>query len=36
MTRLLTVARNMGRAIHTGVPMLSDQLDLMLRFMGVE
>lgn len=36
MTRLLEVARQRGRAIHTGVPMLEAQLDLLLRFMGVE
>ena len=36
MTRLLEVARAKGRAIHTGVPMLTHQMDLMLRFMGVE
>ncbi len=35
MTRLLDVARARGRAIHTGVPMLAAQMDLMLRFMGV-
>ena len=35
MTRLLTVARERGRAIHTGVPMLTAQLELMLNFMGV-
>ncbi len=36
MTRLLTIARQRGRAIHTGVPMLEAQLDLILRFMGVD
>jgi shikimate dehydrogenase len=35
MTRLLEVARRRGRAIHTGVAMLTSQLDLMLAFMGV-
>jgi len=34
MTRLLDVARQRGRAIHTGVAMLTSQLDLMLAFMG--
>ncbi len=34
MTRLLELARQRGRAIHTGVPMLEAQLDLILRFMG--
>jgi shikimate dehydrogenase len=33
MTRLLTVAKTKGRAIHTGVPMLAAQMNLMLRFM---
>ena len=36
MTRLLQVARERGRAIHTGVPMLTAQMALMLRFMGVD
>jgi len=35
MTRLLAVARQRGRAIHTGVAMLTSQIDLMLAFMGV-
>lgn len=35
MTPLLVLAREKGRAIHTGVPMLAAQMDLMLRFMGV-
>jgi shikimate dehydrogenase len=35
MTRLLEVAKQRGRAIHTGVPMLTAQLDMMLDFMGV-
>ncbi len=35
-TRLLEVAREKGCAIHTGVPMLAAQIDLMLRFTGVE
>jgi shikimate dehydrogenase len=35
-TRLLEVAREKGRAIHAGVPMLAAQMDLMLRFMEVE
>lgn len=36
MTRLLELARTKGRVIHSGVPMLAAQMDLMLRFMGVE
>ena len=36
MTRLLEVAREKGCAIHTGVPMLAAQIDLMLQFTGVE
>jgi shikimate dehydrogenase len=36
MTRLLTLAQKKGRRIQTGVPMLAAQMDLMLRFMGVE
>jgi shikimate dehydrogenase len=36
MTRLLESARARNRLIHTGVPMLAAQIDLMLRFMGVE
>lgn len=36
MTRLLEVARAKGRRIHTGVPMLTAQMELLLRFMGVE
>jgi shikimate dehydrogenase len=35
-TRLLAHARADGRVVHGGVPMLSAQMDLMLRFMGVE
>ena len=35
MTRLLETARAAGRAVHTGVPMLAAQMELMLRFMGV-
>ena len=34
MTRLLEVAASRGKTIHTGVPMLSAQMDMMLRFMG--
>jgi len=30
------VARKMGRAIRTGIPMLVAQMDLMLRFTGTE
>jgi shikimate dehydrogenase len=33
-TRLLGVAQQRGRAIHTGVAMLTSQLDLLLAFMG--
>jgi shikimate dehydrogenase len=36
VTPLLARARDLGCAIHTGVPMLRSQMDLMLRFMGVE
>ena len=36
MTRLLDAARVAGRAIHTGVPMLAAQMNLMLQFMDVE
>ena len=36
MTKLLTLAQEHGRAIHTGVPMLAAQMDLMLRFIGVK
>jgi shikimate dehydrogenase len=36
MTRLVQLAQAKGRAIQTGVPMLAAQMDLMLRFMGVE
>jgi shikimate dehydrogenase len=35
MTRLLEAAQQAGRVIHTGVPMLAAQMDLMLKFMGV-
>jgi shikimate 5-dehydrogenase len=35
MTRLLEVASEQGRRIHTGVPMLTAQMHL-LRFMGAE
>lgn len=35
MTHLLEVARDMGRPVHTGVPMLTSQMDLILRFMGI-
>ena len=34
MTRLLQVAQQRGCAIHTGVPMLEAQLELILAFMG--
>jgi len=34
MTRLLEIAREQGRAIHTGVPMLEAQMAMMLDFMG--
>ncbi len=36
MTRLLQTARRHGKAIHTGVPMLEAQLEMLLRFMGVD
>jgi shikimate dehydrogenase len=36
VTPLLRLARTIGRPIHTGVPMLTAQIDLMSRFMGVE
>ncbi|WP_279610058.1 shikimate dehydrogenase family protein [Burkholderia cepacia] len=35
MTRLLTLAKSENRKIHTGVPMLTAQLKMMLSFMGV-
>jgi shikimate dehydrogenase len=34
MTRLLELAVSKRRAIHTGVPMLTAQIDMMLAFMG--
>ena len=36
MTRLLKIAKTRGRAIHTGVPMLTEQMNLMLRFMQTQ
>jgi shikimate dehydrogenase len=33
MTRLLLLAKEVGRAIHPGLPMLHAQMDLILRFM---
>lgn len=36
MTPLLEAAQQAGRIIHTGVPMLAAQMNLMLEFMGVE
>lgn len=36
ITALLDVAMRRGRQIHTGVPMLAAQINLMLAFMGVE
>jgi shikimate dehydrogenase len=36
MTRLLEVAQEAGCVTHTGVPMLTAQMNLMLQFMGVE
>ncbi|MBI2963276.1 MAG: hypothetical protein HYY35_05925 [Deltaproteobacteria bacterium] len=30
------LARTKGRGVHSGVPMLTAQMELMLRFMGVE
>lgn len=35
ITPLLDAARAAGRAIHTGLPMLEAQIELLLRFMGV-
>jgi shikimate dehydrogenase len=35
MTRLLELTASLGREIHTGVPMLSAQMNMMLDFMGV-
>ena len=35
-TRLLQLAHDKGRPVHAGMPMFAAQLDLMLRFMGVE
>lgn len=35
ITALLEAARQKGRVIHTGVPMLASQMALMLEFMGV-
>ncbi len=35
MTPLLELARRRGHAVHTGVPMLNAQLEMMLAFMGV-
>lgn len=35
-TRLLARARELGRTIHGGLPMLRAQMELMLRFMGVD
>ncbi|WP_110649282.1 hypothetical protein [Salinicola peritrichatus] len=34
MTKLLKLARSRGKAIHTGMPMLTAQMELMLRFMS--
>jgi shikimate dehydrogenase len=36
ITTLLEVAKRRGRQIHTGVPMLAAQINLMLAFLGVE
>lgn len=35
MTPLLALARELGRPIHPGLPMLTAQMDLLLDFMGV-
>lgn len=35
MTPLLEIAKSKGRQVHTGVPMLAAQLELMLSFMGI-
>jgi shikimate dehydrogenase len=34
MTELLKLGEGMGRPVHTGVPMLEAQMDLILAFMG--
>jgi shikimate dehydrogenase len=34
MTRLLEIAKSKGRALHTGVPMLAEQMNLLLQFMS--
>ncbi len=34
LTPLLELARSRQRLVHTGIPMLSSQMELMLRFMG--
>ncbi len=34
MTQLLTLAASQGKTVHTGIPMLAAQMDLMLSFMG--
>jgi len=36
MTRLLLLAKDLGRVVHPGLPMLHAQMELLLRFMGVE
>ena len=36
MTKLLETARDLGKEVQTGVPMLAEQIHLMLDFMGVE
>jgi shikimate dehydrogenase len=36
MTRLLLLAKELQRVVHPGLPMLNAQMDLILRFMGVE
>ena len=32
----LELAAERGRTVHTGIPMLEAQMDLLLRFMGVD
>jgi shikimate dehydrogenase len=36
VTALLEVARRNGSHVHTGIPMLFAQINMMLKFMGVE
>ena len=36
ITPLLELARRNGRKVHTGVPMLAAQMNMLLEFMGVQ